>query len=171
MMTPLPLCLQLVQVFLGPVATLIAATVAAYFVRAQWRTAQMQADTAIDQLRWNLFSKRYAIYDEVKKLLRLLLNDIQKPGFSAFEAMQHFVVIDEAIFFFSPETCEWLESLKSECQKLIEINSVRGTSEYKPSESLELSIKLADHFKEMPERFRTELGFRQLTRITNTGTF
>jgi hypothetical protein len=56
-------------------------SVAAYFARQQWRTAQRQAETAIDQLRFNLFEKRYAIYEEVKRLIALTLNDAFNPEF------------------------------------------------------------------------------------------
>ena len=163
-MTPLPPWLQIVQVFLAPLATILAAGAATYFVRQQWKTAEKQAETALDQLRWNLFNKRYAIYDDVKQLLRLLINDAQKPDFSPFQVMQHYVVMDEAVFFFSPDICEWLEVVKQDCQKLVETNSVRGTSEYKPREYADIAIILADHFKAMPERFQNELSFRQLTK-------
>jgi hypothetical protein len=49
--------------FAGPVATIIAATVAVFFTwrlgRGQLQIARRQADTALDQLRYNLFEKRY----------------------------------------------------------------------------------------------------------------
>ena len=45
-MTPLPSYLHFVQVFLGPVATLIAAIMAAYFVRAQRRIQELKAENA-----------------------------------------------------------------------------------------------------------------------------
>jgi hypothetical protein len=54
--------------FAVPISTIVAsftaAFTAAYFVRQQWKTAEKQAETAIDQLRWNLFTKRYAIAAE-----------------------------------------------------------------------------------------------------------
>ena len=60
----------------------------------------------------NLFAKRFAIYEDIQQLLKLLINDADKSDFSDFAAAQHFVVMDEAIFFFSPATCAWLDSLK-----------------------------------------------------------
>ncbi|MGO9235998.1 MAG: hypothetical protein ACLP4V_18720 [Methylocella sp.] len=42
----------------GP--TIIASATAAYFVRQQWKTAEKQAETAIDQLRYNLHTKAEA---------------------------------------------------------------------------------------------------------------
>ncbi len=95
---------------LGSIATLVAA--AAVFVtwrlgkgqltiaEQQARTAKPQADTAFDQLRYNLFEKRYAIYKDVQNLIKLTLNESYKEGFRAFDVSPHYVVMDEAIFFF-----------------------------------------------------------------------
>ena len=163
MFAQFPPWLEWLKAFAAPIATIIASCVAAYFVRQQWRTAEKQAETAIDQLRWNLFSKRYAIYNDVKQLLKLLLNDTQKPNFSPFDAAQHYVVMDEAVFFFSPEICGWLESLQKDCQNFLEVNAARGTAEYDTREYARLTTLLLNHFRDMPERFRTELSFRQLT--------
>lgn len=57
--------------FAGPIATIIASITAVYFVRRQWRTAQQQADTAVDQLRYSLFEKRYAIYAAARKAIAI----------------------------------------------------------------------------------------------------
>ena len=51
---------QLLKDFAGPVATVIAAATAAVFIRRQAKTADRQARTALDQLRYNLFERRYA---------------------------------------------------------------------------------------------------------------
>jgi hypothetical protein len=150
--------------FAGPIATIIASATAAYFVRQQWKTAEKQAETAIDQLRYNLFTKRYAIYEDVRQLLKLLINESHKPGFDTFDVSKHYVVMDEAIFFFSAETCVWLELLQNDCQKFLEARASRSTpAEYNPAEYHASQRKLLDNFMEMPERFRKELGFRQLT--------
>lgn len=154
--------------FAGPIATIIASITAAYFVRRQWQTAQNQAATALDQLRYNLFAKRYAIYDDVKQLLRLLLNESHKPDFRAFDVIPHYVVMDEAIFFFSPDTCAWLDSVQRDCQKFLDAHASRNTPEYNSTEYNAAQRKLLDDFKEMPARFRKELGFRQLTQPDRT---
>jgi hypothetical protein len=144
----------------GPVATILAAIVAVlvtgYFA---WR----QSETALDQLRVALFEKRYAIYDEVKKLLRTMLNDINKPDFGSFTIVQHFIVLDEAMFFFSSETCRWIKSVMDDCEALLIADAARragGDS----TEYASLQQKLLKHFEALPDRFRGELGFRQLTR-------
>lgn len=145
-------------------ASLVAVGVTGYFAWRQSNTAETQAVTALDKLRFDLHDKRFAIYENVKQLLKLLINNSDKPEFRTFDVAQHFVVIDEAIFFFSPATCEWLDSLKVDCQRFLEARALRSNpAEYKPTECAQLQIKLVDHFKAMPERFRQELGFRQLT--------
>jgi hypothetical protein len=52
--------------FAGPLATVVAAGapvwVTAHFSSQQAETARRQAKTAKDQLRLNLFDKRYAVY-------------------------------------------------------------------------------------------------------------
>lgn len=150
--------------FAGPFATIVAACVAAFFVRAQWRTSEKQAATALDQLRHNLFEKRYAIYDSVKQLLRLLLNDSHKTDFRAFQVIPHYIVMDEAIFFFAPETCAWLKSVQSDCQKFLEEGASMNTPEYNSTEYNKAERKLLEDFQALPEQFRHELSFRQLTK-------
>ena len=79
---------------------------ATYFARQQWKTAERQANTAaqlaetakrqgerqaetaaqqaktaLDQLRFNLFERRYATYQDVEKLLKTLVNGAVKPEF------------------------------------------------------------------------------------------
>ncbi len=143
--------------FAGPLATIIASIIAAVFIYRQWKTAEKQAETALDQLRYNLFEKRYAIYEDVKQLLILLLN---KQEFDTCQVDKHFAVMGEAIFFFSPETCAWLKSLEEDCFEFLEARKSRSTN---PTKYYDTSRHLADHFKGMPERFQKELGFRQLT--------
>ena len=149
--------------FSAPIATIIASLTGAVFLYCQWRTAERQAETALDQLRWNLFTKRCAIYESTKDLLKSLINNNRSTSYTAFEAIQHYTVMDEAIFYFLPETCDWLKSIQEDCQKFIEEYAVRGTAEAKPREYAALQSKLIEHFRAMPERFERELRFRRLT--------
>jgi hypothetical protein len=167
-MTQFPPWLELAKAFAGPFATIIASVVAvsitACYARLQWKTAEKQAETALDQLRYNLFAKRYAIYEDVKQLLKLLINESHKPEFNSFEVVQHYVAMDEAIFFSSEETCDWLKSIQEDCQQFLEGRASKNTAaEYKAREDANRQIQLVAHFRDMPERFRKELGFRQLS--------
>ncbi len=167
-MTQFPPWLQLLTAFAAPIATITASLVVVFvtqrYARRQWLTAERQAETALDQLRYNLFEKRFAIYEDVKHLLKLLLNEAHKDDFRVFDVAQHFVTIDEAIFFFSSETCAWLQSLQMDCQKFLEARASRSNlAEYDPNEYTARQLRLLDHFKAMPQRFQSELAFRQLT--------
>ena len=106
--------------FAQPVATVLAAFAVAFFAYRQWWTAHQQARTALDQLRNNLFDRRYEIYKTTRQLLRTLLNDTRRPGFSAFDVAQYYVVLDETIFFFPPSLCNWLSLARKDFQQLLE---------------------------------------------------
>jgi hypothetical protein len=150
--------------FLGPAATIIAAFTAAgiawYFAWQQARIAQQQANTALDQLRHSSFEKRYAIYKDVQDLIRLLINEADKAEFRPFEVLPHYVVMDEAMFFFPPEICAWMRQLKNDCQSFLSSHAARGRN---PEEYSNKQQRLVDHLTEMPQRFEQELRLRQLT--------
>lgn len=143
--------------FAGPLATVIASVIAGVFIYRQWKTAEKQAETALDQLRYNLFEKRFAIYEDVRQLLNSLRYG---PDCDGFKVGKHFTVMDKAIFFFSPETCAWLQSLQDDCVKFLEARESKSTN---PTEYERSSRHLSEQYRRMPERFQKELGFRQLT--------
>src|ERR1700730_3454861 len=104
---------QMLKDFAGPVATIIAAFTVAYFVKRQ-------ADTALDQLRYNLFKKRYAIYVTAKELITFIVCGIGRPGFDRRKIRQFYVTLDEARFFFSKDICVWLRTVEDDCRRLLE---------------------------------------------------
>jgi hypothetical protein len=148
---------ELFKDFAGPVATIIASWVAASYVSKQVEIAKTQADT--DQVRYSLFQKRYAIYEDVKQLIKLLVNESHKKEFPAFDVAKHYIVMDEAVFFFSDEICSWLRELQNDCRSLME---ARVASE--PRKLADCKNRLIKHLESMPERFRNDLAFKQLTR-------
>ena len=62
---------EILKDFAGPGATILASITAAYFIRRQALIAEQQANTALDQFRYNLFEKRRAIYESVKGCLTI----------------------------------------------------------------------------------------------------
>jgi len=61
MKSELPACIQYIQA-LGPtVVAVVVGTIAAYIAWRQWRTAH-------DRLRFDLYEKRFAVYEATKKL-------------------------------------------------------------------------------------------------------
>jgi len=103
---------SVVKDFAGPAATFFAAMSALYYVRRQTLTAEKQAETAIDQLRYNLFERRYAIYNDIKSFLHLLLKHSNNYDFNELKIVEHYVVMDEASFFFPPDICIYIKNLK-----------------------------------------------------------
>jgi len=150
--------------FAGPVATIIAATVAVFVTwrlgRGQRKIAEQQAATALDQLRYNLFEKRYEIYKDMQDLIRLLVNEADKADFRPFDVAPHYVVMDEAIFFFSESICAWIRELKDDCKNFL---AARAARDRNPEDYADKMRRLVDHLTGMPKRFEQELGFRQLT--------
>jgi hypothetical protein len=150
--------------FAGPGATVVAAlsavAVTAYFSSQHAETAKRQARTAKDQLRLNLFDKRYAVYKDIEKFLKTVVNDVYKPGFGAFDTLQLFVFLDEAAFFFSPTTCEWLQTVREDCGAFL-LATANRVGEEAPQEHADLHHTVVGHLSAMPERFRDDLSFSQ----------
>ena len=172
--------------FAGPAATVIAALAATYFARQQSNTAKRQADTAaqltttakrqgeqqvetatqqaktaLDQLRFNLFEKRYAIYEDVERFLRTLINEGDK--IKPLDVAPHYRVLDEAKFFVSPATLQWLETIRADSDALLEANAAQREGTGDSRRRVELQTRLTSHFSAMSDRFRDDMSFRQLT--------
>jgi hypothetical protein len=168
--------------FAGPVATIIAATAAFYLT---WRfgsqqvtiaaqqavIAKTQANTALDRLRYDLFEKRYHIYDTAKQLMRISINDSGKKEFSAHDVIPLYLILDEAAFFFPANTCAFLDSMRTDCQKLIVANADKQNPNYTYSqvendEIQSITRRLVNTLASMPKHFETDLKFSQLTQST-----
>jgi len=68
-MSELPYWIQSIQA-LGPtVVAIIAALIAGYIAWRQWRTAHRQWRTAHDQLSFDLYEKRFAVYEATQSFL------------------------------------------------------------------------------------------------------
>jgi hypothetical protein len=166
---------QVAKDFLPSIITLIAAGTAAWitwhFSRHQAVTARRQADIAHDRLRFDLFEKRYAIYDTTKNVMRIAINDRRKPNFGAFDVVPFLVIIDEAAFFFPKEICGLLEIIKNDIQKLLEVDGLRNANPTDDhvawtasgNEVYQLEKKIAEALKNMPQLFASAFSFPQLT--------
>lgn len=166
---------QVAKDFLPAVITLIAAGTAAgitwRFSSRQAATAERQAALAHDRLRFDLFGKRYAIYEAAKSLLRMVINDRQKEGFRPFDVVPFLVIMDEAPFFFPPEACAIVEQIQQGAQALLEAHGLRDTTPIDDHAAWSQSARalsaqekiLADMLKAMPKLFEPVLSFPQLT--------
>jgi len=137
----------------------------------QAATAKQQADTALDRLRYDLFDKRYKIYEAVKELIVDVVRNHPGGGLRPFDMRPKLLIIDEARFFFPKETCELLERIVDDCWKVMAIHGERNITDSDSPQWLILSeqavagVKKLDKIRlDMPELFEGALSFSQLTR-------
>ena len=103
--------------FAGPGATvtasITAAGVAGYFAYQQAKTAKRQAETAKISFASTYLRSDTRCTQQVKELIDLVIHQGWRPGDDVnyfAKAMQRCeVTIDEAVFFFTPSTCQWLK--------------------------------------------------------------
>jgi hypothetical protein len=141
------------------------------FNKRQAATAQRAADIAHDRLRFDLFDKRYAIYQATKDLIRMVLNDSHQADFRPFDIVPFLIIIDEAPFFFSGAARQLFSGITSLAQKILEAISERNTvgsadHSYRTQSAALISAdckQLADAGRNMPMLFADALSFPQLT--------
>ena len=148
--------------FAGPVAMVLAAVVAAWiaacFVRQQAAATQQQADVALDQLRLQAFDRRYRIFENTADLLRLLLNKGLDPDFHPIQAMSRIVDMQEGRLFYSPALMGWLGRVEADCHAFFE---ARASGD--PQRQYETQKVLLEDLRGLPERFGPELSLPKLT--------
>jgi hypothetical protein len=171
----MPTSYELIKDFAGPVATLIAAVTAVYvtsrFSRSQLRIAESQRDIALDKLKYDLFEKRYEIYQACKDLLEhiSLVTDVTKSDASRIRSL--YIKIDEARFYFPKAITGYLIYIHRECeaflQHLAERDQINVDDAEKWSRMAELlsqhQAELRQAYATLPEMFESSLAFRQLT--------
>jgi hypothetical protein len=109
----------------GPAATIIAAiaavSVTGYFAWHQKEIAKQQANTALDQLRYNLFEKRYAIHEAARKAIEIAFERCDDDHMPV-ELYALFLKFDESRFFFSEKICLFLEQLHKDIREFLGAN-------------------------------------------------
>ncbi|MBS0641252.1 MAG: hypothetical protein JSS43_15365 [Proteobacteria bacterium] len=155
---------QIAKDFAGPVATVIAASAAGLitwiFASRQAKIAEQQAQTAVDQLRHNLFERRYALYSSIQELLRMMLFEHNEQDPVPRDLSPYYIAIKEARFFFSPSFCVWLQTVWDlDIMGFIAARADPGSQQFSDAMKRLLAV-----YNEMPERFSAEMMFSQLTR-------
>jgi hypothetical protein len=161
--------------FAGPVAIVLAATVAAsitwYFNRRQTQIAETQRDIAIDNLKVAVFEKRYEIYVAAKSLMETIAReqDFQKMDDAKIRSLH--VTLDEARFFFPEQTRAFLEEISTTCERCISAKGRRSLlnpdddSRWRTlsEEVTTLSLALDEMYRALPSKFEGALALKQLT--------
>jgi hypothetical protein len=153
--------------FAGPVATIIASITAAIitwrFASWQARIAQQQANTTFDQLRYNLFEKRFAIYNTARELIATVVNE---PNLQGSDLIPLQAKLNEAEFFSSSDICDWLRSVRKDGTDLLILRSEQHLPDAhtRAGDIASRSNQLFDALVDMPRRFEGALGFWHVTR-------
>jgi hypothetical protein len=109
--------------FAGPIATMIAACVAAgitfFFNRSQTRIASLQADVAIEKLNFDLFERRYALYVSARQLLEYLAVHREFEKIDHTKIRSFYVTLDEGRFFLPDAVRKFLEELQNACEEYL----------------------------------------------------
>lgn len=168
---------------LGPIATIIAsiiaASIAAYFAWRQWSTAQQQADIALDQLRFNLFEKRYAVYAAARKAIAIGF-ERRDEDHMPVELDVLFLQFEEARFFFPDQVYEFLDQLRRDLKVFLQKNYLhrKNVAQHTGTQNAEVRKLLLDEDADLlkleeqlyvisrmlPKTFADVLTFPQLTR-------
>jgi hypothetical protein len=72
-----------------------------------------------------------------------------------------FGTFDEAAFFFSPATCEWLQTVRDDCQAFLDARAGQREGTGDSRQKADTEIKIIGHFRAMPARFHDDLSFSQ----------
>jgi hypothetical protein len=135
--------------------------------RQQAASADLQAQIAQDRLRFDQFDKRYEVFDTVRKLIQTTVNNSMKPDFSADQVIPLYARLNEAPLFFSKATCQLIDAIRIDCQRLIVLNSPGALppppppmppARYVKPEKYALAEKLVATLNSLPENFVPELG-------------
>lgn len=165
--------------FAGPISVIIASGAATWITyrlgNRQAKIAEAQKDIAYDKLKHDLFDKRYEIYLAAKRLIEAML--AAPPGDSVKrhtdpEIKRLRLKLDEARFFFPPDTRAYCEKIEKHVYDLlVASHATTGYSEDHPEQQrlrdqqANAEIVLAKIYEELAKKFTRDLGFDQLTKI------
>lgn len=158
------------------IATTFAAAVAAgityFFNKAQTRLAGTQADVAVENLKLNLFEKRYALYNAAKQLVEYLTvqNEFEKIDHMKIRSL--YVILDEARFFLPDSVRKFLAELHQTSEVFLEVLAHRSNLSTDDDEkwretadkATACSAKLRDMYAQLPTVFEKALAFKEVER-------
>jgi hypothetical protein len=164
--------------FAGPVATIFAASVAAYIAlrlsKGQLAIAQSQTAIARDKLKFDLFELRYDIYAKLKELIGYAQTTHDYEKIEHMRVRELYVKLDEARFFFDKAVIEFIGEVRRTTEKRFELLSVRwGCYEMDDDQLAEVADQLTDTdvslrklYAEAPTVFETAPRFEQVVGVS-----
>lgn len=157
--------LEWVKIFAGPVATIIAAfsalAVTRHFGKQQVRIAEAQAATADGQrriaaakLNFDLYEKRYAVFEVVR---RLLVEVVQEDYVDAKQVIAFNIGTANATFLFDQDIVDYLACLRDKLLRLKTLKTQeKAADEYGQEEKRQKLVDLtADQHQELNRELAT----------------
>ena len=143
---------------LSPLVTLFIGGVAAYIGFLQWRLAERK-------LKYDLFDRRYKIYDATRKFLSAIL---QKATFDDRDIFEYYAGISDADFLYPKELRDYLDTIKNRAfamraheMDFRDLPVSEARTELVKKMHVELKW-LNDQLTELRTRFHPYLGFRTI---------
>ena len=145
-------------------------SIQAGIAREQAETAKVEKDIAYDRLKYDLFEKRYEVYDAAKRLIEAIFAktpiDVADPKIRELR-----LKLDEAQFFFPTDTRVFCEYIEQQIYEVLTVSRVLQTvNENHPDrEKLQekqatAEIELSKLYEQLPQTFERDLGFAQMMR-------
>lgn len=171
--------LEYIKAFAGPVATVIASSVAGYFAYAQVQVARSQRNIAKDKLKYDLFEKRYAVYAAIRHITGNWMDFKKENGRLGKEVNNYISIVSEAQFFFDNRTMNQIDIINDKINHLTTLEAMQEALTHKYSafsqdvtdQRIANSGKLVDAHKQLyeihlqlPDKFASALAFEQLTK-------
>jgi hypothetical protein len=166
------------KAFTGPIAVIIASGAATWITyklgNRQAKTAEAQRDIAYDKLKHDLFDKRYEIYQAAKRLIEAMFaappgDDVKRQTDPEIKRLR--LKLDEARFFFPPDTRAYCETIEKHVYDLlVASHAAAGYSADHPEQErlreqqANAEMALAQIYEELAKKFERDLSFDQLTK-------
>jgi hypothetical protein len=154
------------------ITAILAAIVAIRFGNLQAQIGEAQRDIALDKLKFDLFTKRYDIYEATKRLIEhlVMVSDMKTQDPTLIREL--YVKIDEARFLYGPDICAFLARLHDASEAFLTLLGERENMNIDDSvkwantaERLALRQKhLREIYASLPTTFEAALSFDQLKR-------
>jgi hypothetical protein len=156
--------LDLAKSFAGPFATIVAATVAAgitwSFNSRQLKIADAQRKIAAARLNFDLFEKRYAVFEAT----RALWIDVVQNGDANSPLLKQFLFeIADAEFFFECEVPLYLDAFR---RRIIKLRQLHKKAEANDEKSGELEDQqMTELSEELPKLIATFKPYLKLEKV------
>jgi hypothetical protein len=164
--------------FAGPLATLVAAVVALIvtycFQKIEARISSRQANIASEQLKLDMFDKRYSVYSTVKSLIEYLSRPLEFDAIDQNKVRKLLTILDEGkFFFFGPTSQKFINEVLTLSQSFLEKLEKRGHINVDVKDEFEKNAialnddlaKFRGHLDKLPSYFADDMRFLQFPHL------